>query len=227
MNLLESLCVLIVLGILATGAWIAHTLNTPNNTRAALTTLYALKHTRLLALSDYSKLGFIGFGDMYSFARVDSKQLLHNFTPFYWQLQFHISGIYTKNSLSIYRDTPRFATTTHFDGRPLAGDIVALHVGNTQCLSGYNNTNITGFCRDNALIDFRLHEIANIQTLALNAPANCQERDSFRLYFDDFSRVLCGYRRHQPNALIHILVGNITIFVDPTTGYAFSPLLGG
>ena len=221
MKLIEILYSLLIVSILASSAWFAYSFSLPNNTRAALTTLYAIKHTRMLSLIDHSKLGYIGFGDIYSFARVDSKRLLQNNAPFYWQLQFHTSGIYTKNSLSIYRDTPRFANTTDFDKRPLAGDIVALHIGTTQCLSGYNNTNITGFCKDNALFDFRLHESTRLQTLTLQPPTTCQERDTFRFYFDDFSKVLCGQRLHTPNSLQRILVGNMMIFIEPKTGYAF------
>ncbi|TLD83619.1 hypothetical protein [Helicobacter trogontum] len=221
MKLIEILYSLLIISILATTAWFAYSFSLPNNTRAALTTLYAMKHTRMLSLIDHSKLGYIGFGDIYSFARVDSRRLLQNNMPFHWQLQFHTSGIYTKNSLSIYRDTPRFAHTTDFDRRPLAGDIVALHIGTTQCLSGYNNTNITGFCKDNALFDFRLHESTKLQTLALQIPTTCQERDTFRFYFDDFGKVLCGQNLHMPNNLQKVLVGNIVIAIEPSTGYAF------
>ncbi|WP_104717862.1 hypothetical protein [Helicobacter trogontum] len=221
MKLIEILYSLLIISILATTAWFAYSFSLPNNTRAALTTLYAMKHTRMLSLIDHSRLGYIGFGDIYSFARVDSRRLLQNNMPFHWQLQFHTSGIYTKNSLSIYRDTPRFAHTTDFDRRPLAGDIVALHIGTTQCLSGYNNTNITGFCKDNALFDFRLHESTKLQTLALQIPTTCQERDTFRFYFDDFGKVLCGQNLHMPNNLQKVLVGNIVIAIEPSTGYAF------
>ncbi len=221
MKLLEIIYTLLAIGILTSTAWFAYTFTLPNNTQAALTTLYALKHARMLALAEHSKLGYIGFGDIYAFARVDSKRLLTNYIPFYWQLQFHTSGIYTKNSLSIYRDTPRFATTTDFDKRPLAGDIVALHVSTTKCLSGYNNTNITGFCKDNALFDFRLHESTKINTLALQTQTSCQERDTFRFYFDDFGQILCGQKIHMPKTTQSVLVGNITIFVEPYTGYAF------
>ncbi|MCI5786677.1 hypothetical protein [Helicobacter trogontum] len=221
MKLIEILYSLLIISVLATTAWFAYSFSPPNNTRAALTTLYAMKHARMLSLIDHSKLGYIGFGDIYSFARVDSRRLLQNNMPFHWQLQFHTSGIYTKNSLSIYRDTPRFAHTTDFDRRPLAGDIVALHIGTTQCLSGYNNTNITGFCKDNALFDFRLHESTKLQTLALQIPTTCQERDTFRFYFDDFGKVLCGQNLHMPNNLQKVLVGNIVIAIEPSTGYAF------
>ena len=221
MKLIEVIYTLLIIGILANTTWFAYSFSTTNNTQAALTTLYALQRTRMLALIDHSKLGYVGFGDIYEFARVDSKRLITNNTPFYWQLQFHTSGIYTKNSLSIYRDTPRFASTTDFDRRPLAGDIVALHVGSTQCLSGYNNSNITGFCKDNALIDFRLHETTKIQTLALHTSITCQERDTFRFYFNDYGSILCGLRIHEPQGLQRILVGNIYIAIEPKTGYAF------
>lgn len=220
MKLLESIFAIIIIGVLASGAYLSHSLSAPNDTRSTLTTLYALKHTRILSLIDSTYLGFINFGDIYDFARVDSKRLLVNFQNFYWQTQFHASGVYTKNSLSIYRDTPRFASSTDFDSRPLAGDIVALHVGNSQCLSGYNNSNITGFCKDNALFDFRLLESNKTEVFSLRAPTMCQERDTFRFYFSDFGRVLCA-NMAVPNTLINILVGDSTIILEPNTGYAF------
>lgn len=221
MKLIEVTYMLFILSIFFVTTWFAYSFSIPNNTRAALTTLYAIKHARMLSLIDYSKLGYVGFGDIYSFIRVDSKRLLQSSMYFYWQLQFHTSGIYTKNSLSIYKDTPRFANTTDFDRRPLAGDIVALHIGTTQCLSGYNNTNITGFCKDNALFDFRLYESTKIQVMSLQNPTTCKEKDTFRFYFDDFGKILCGQYIHVPNFIQRILVGNIIIFVEPQTGYAF------
>lgn len=221
MKLIEVVYTLLIMGILASTTWFAYSFSLPNNTQAALTTFYAIQRTRMLALIDYSKLGYVGFGDIYEFARVDSKRLLTDNMPFYWQLQFHTSGIYTKNSLSIYRDTPRFASTTDFDKRPLAGDIVALHASSTQCLSGYNNSNITGFCKDNALIDFRLYETTKVQTLALGVPTTCQEKDTFRFYFNDYGGILCGLHIHAPQGLQRILVGNIYIAIEPQTGYAF------
>ncbi len=221
MRLLDIVFYIVILSIIASCAWLSYSFSSPNNSRSILTTLYALKHTRLLSLIDSSTLAYIDFGNIYSFSRVDSKRLIDVYKPFYWQIQFHTSGIYTKNSLSIYRDTPRFANTTDFDKRPLAGDIVALHVGNSQCLSGYNNTNITNFCKDNALFDFRLHESNKLDILALQQPSICQERDTFRFYFSDFSRVLCGQKINEINTMQKIAVGNSYIFIEPITGYSF------
>ncbi len=221
MRFIDIVFYIIIVGIISSSAWLSYSLALPNDSRSAFMVLYALKHARMLSLIDSSTLGFVGFGDIYSFARVDSKRLLVDYTLFNWQVQFHTSGIYTKNSLSIYRDTPRFANTTDFDKRPLAGDIVALHSGNSQCLSGYNNTNITGFCKDNALFDFRLYESNKLNVLALNLPTTCQERDTFRFYFNDFSEVLCGYKVHKLSTIQGVIVGGFYIFIEPNTGYSF------
>ncbi len=220
MKFLEIIFLLNIIGIISSSAWLSYSLTLQNQLRPALTTLYALKHTRILSLIESSTLGFENFGDIYAFARVDSKQLLSRYELFHWQVQFHTSGIYTKNSLSIYRDTPRFANTTDFDRRPLAGDIVALHVGNSQCLSGYNNTNIANFCKDNALFDFRFHESSKLEILRLDTPTTCQERDTFRFYFSDFSKVLCGATLHTPMIPQRVIVGNFSILLEPYTGYA-------
>lgn len=219
MNLIQLIFSITILGIIACGAFISHTISLPNNTRSALTTLYALKHTRLLSLVDSTHLGFLEFGDIYNFARVDSTRLLQNSMNFLWQTQFHISGIYTKNSLSIYRDTPRFASSTDYDRRPLAGDIVALHAGNSQCLSGYNNSNITGVCKDNAAFDFRLFEANKSEIFSLEMPSSCAERDTFRFYFSDFGAILCGNPPHFPTHQ-RIKAGDSIIILENLSGYA-------
>ena len=219
MNLVELIFALGIIATLASSAYIAKGLSLRDDSRSALTTLYAIKHARLMALIDSSNLGHHSFGDKYLFARVDSRRLLSEVKPFFWQLQFHTSGIYTKNSLSIYRDTPRFATTTDYDRRPLAGDIVALNILNSQCLSGYNNTNITGFCRNNASIDFRLNEIAKLQYFGLQGNSICLERDTFRFYFNDFGAPLCGYNISYLNRAESIQVGVHVISIEPLTGY--------
>lgn len=221
MKLIELIFAVMIISIFSCGAIFSFTLSIPNNTRATLTTLYALKHTRILSLVDSTFIGTLDFGDIYNFARVDSKRLLENVDNFYWQIQFHTSGIYTKNSLSIYRDTPRFASSTDFDKRPLAGDIVALNITNSQCLSGYNNTNITGFCKDNALLDFRLFESNKVEFLGLDSNNNCAERDTFRFYFSDYSKILCGVKLHTPNNLVQIYIGKEKIYLAAMSGYAF------
>ncbi|RDU72738.1 hypothetical protein CQA66_03865 [Helicobacter aurati] len=221
MKLLELVFVLYICSLLSLGVWIPLSLIKANDNRSALTTLYALKRTRMLALVDSSYFGHIDLKDHYSFKRVDRQRLLRQYEPFYWQLQFHTTGIYTKNSLSIYRDTPRFAETTDFDRRPLAGDIVALSVANSQCLSGYNNTNIAQRCKNNALFDFRLGESNKLQTLRLASLSSCQERDTFRFYFSDISGILCGNPIHKPKGIQTIQVANFYILLNPQTGYAF------
>lgn len=211
---------LYLFSILSLSIYIPFQLTKQDDTKSALTTLYALKRTRIMAIIDSSYIGHIDFKDSYSFRRVDRHRLLKEYEPFYWQLQFHITGIYTKNSLSIYRDTPRFANTTDFDRRPLAGDIVALSLANLQCLSGYNNTNIPQFCKNNAFFDFRLGESNRLEILQLIS-TSCMERDTFRFYFRDDSAVLCGKPAHKPSNVQVIQVARFYIFLNPNTGYAF------
>lgn len=211
---------LFLLSTLAVG-WLPTKLLAKNEARAALTTLYALKRARIQALIDTSHLGHADFVRVYNFRRIDGERLLRVYAPFYWQLQFHITGIYTKNSLSIYRDTPRFATTTDFDRRPLAGDILALSLANSQCLSGYNNTNLDRVCRDNALFDFRLKEASGLEVLRLIKPAFCQEKDTFRFYFRDDSSVFCGILPRELDTDAIVQVGRFYLRLSPKTGYAF------
>ncbi|STQ86414.1 Uncharacterised protein [Helicobacter muridarum] len=212
--------VLYLFSILSLSVYIPFELIKTDDTRSALTTLYALKRARIMAIIDSSYIGHLDFKDEYSFRRVDRQRLLNEYALFYWQLQFHTTGIYTKNSLSIYRDTPRFANTTDFDRRPLAGDIVALSLANSQCLSGYNNTNIPQFCKNNALFDFRLGESNSLNILRL-LTTSCNERDTFRFYFSDDSSVLCGNPIHKPNNVQVIQIAKFHIFLNPSTGYAF------
>lgn len=124
-----------------------------------------------------------------TFQSVYPQILLSNQT--FWQIQFHLSGIYTQNSFSIYLDTPRQAQTTHYDNRPMAGDIIATQGVNLQCLSGYNNSNISDFCKNNADTYTRLLESFGIK-LQISTQSTCKEKQTGRIYFDNTGKPYCG-----------------------------------
>ena len=111
--------------------------------------------------------------------------------PTQWQIQFHLKGIYTKNSFSLYLDTPRYANTTHYDNRPMSGDLIAIQGANLRCLSGYNNTNISDFCKNNAETKVRLQETFGV-TITLKMQENCKESNTARIFFDQFGKAYCG-----------------------------------
>ncbi|CBG40187.1 pilus assembly FimT family protein [Helicobacter mustelae] len=111
--------------------------------------------------------------------------------PMMWQMQFHLVGKYTKDSFSIYFDTPRYAHTTHYDHRPMSGDLIAVSGRDLHCISGYNNNNISEFCKDNADTTTRLKESFGIH-LAIHAQKSCQESQTARIYFDFLGRPYCG-----------------------------------
>lgn len=111
--------------------------------------------------------------------------------PMLWQMQLHLSGKYTQSSFSIYFDTPRTSQTTHYDNRPMAGDLVAIQGINLRCLSGYNNTNIADFCKNNAETNTRLKESYGIN-LQVSTQKNCQENKTARIYFDYQGKPYCG-----------------------------------
>ncbi|MCE3039745.1 hypothetical protein [Helicobacter anatolicus] len=111
--------------------------------------------------------------------------------PMLWQIQFHLSGTYTKNSFSIYFDTPRIAQTTHYDNRPMAGDLIAIQGSNLRCISGYNNTNIADFCKNNAETSTRLQESYGVN-LSITHQLSCKENKTARIYFDNQGKPYCG-----------------------------------
>lgn len=124
-----------------------------------------------------------------AFPSIYPQILLSNQT--FWQIQFHLSGTYTQNSFSIYLDTPRQAQTTHYDNRPMAGDIIATQGVNLQCLSGYNNSNISDFCKNNADTYTRLLESFGIK-LQISTQNTCKEKQTGRIYFDNTGKPYCG-----------------------------------
>ncbi|MDU7692904.1 MAG: type II secretion system protein [Helicobacter sp.] len=113
----------------------------------------------------------------------------------YIQMQFHLSGLYTESSFSIYLDTPRAeAKTTKYDGRPLAGDVIALSGLNLNCISGYNNNITETFCKNNSDTTQRLLEKYKVN-FQISHQKSCKEAKTARIYFDQDGKALCGKKR--------------------------------
>lgn len=154
---------------------------------------------------------------------IDPSKLLHNAPKNMWQIQFHLSGIYTQNSYSIYIDTPRFSPTTDFDGRPMSGDFIALEPFSNQCLSGYNNTNVSDYCKNNTSALVRLEEHFKVEKILLEGDSFCKEKDTGRIYFDDFGVPYCGKTPRQLTQTFKITLfrkkESISLCITPITGY--------
>ena len=108
-----------------------------------------------------------------------------------WQIQFHLSGIYTTFSYSIYVDTPRHAINTNFDGRQSLGDMILKNM-DRKCLSAYNNTNTAQECKNNAQAEMRLGEYFGIEQIFLESDRFCRERSGGRVSFDRLGVPYCG-----------------------------------
>ncbi|WP_051420561.1 hypothetical protein [Helicobacter pametensis] len=146
--------------------------------------------------------------------------------PTMWQIQFHTSGIYTQNSYSIYIDTPRYAQTTDLDGRPMSGDFIALEPTNNQCLSGYNNTNVSDYCKNNTSPSVRLKEQFGVEKITFDRDEFCKERDGGRIYFDDLGVPYCG-KSPRPiskpyKITLHKGRESLSICITPLSGYVTS-----
>lgn len=124
-----------------------------------------------------------------SFPSIHAPTLLSD--PTLWQMQFHLSGKYTQSSFSIYLDTPRVAQTTHYDNRPMAGDIIAVSGINMRCLSGYNNTNTADFCKNNTETSVRFLESYGVK-ISIKAQKSCKESQTSRIFFDYQGKPYCG-----------------------------------
>lgn len=203
------------------GAYFVFDINKLKQKVAATEVLNSLHKARLLALIDSSSLLDKSFTSIYNFTSTDIDILLSKPIFFSWQIQFHLSGLYTQNSLSIYRDTPRIARTTNYDKRPMAGDILALNASTLECLSGYNNSNITKFCQNNSLNSMRLLESFGVRKMDLSFQKSCKERNTFRIYFDNLSHAFCGRDALLLDKDVVVTIGNQSIFISKATGYSF------
>lgn len=189
--------------------------------------LYHIKYTQNLALQD-SRYFLNTTSTLATKAlspSIDESLLLSSPQKNMWQIQFHTTGTYTQNSYSIYHDTPRISPTTNYDGRPMSGDFIALEPTNNQCLSGYNNTNVSDYCKNNTHPNVRLKEKYGIEEIGLNAEAKCLERGGGRVYFDEFGKPYCG---KEPTPLTQPFTitlkkasQELTIIILPQSGYSY------
>lgn len=169
-------------------------MDTNHSLEGAISTLTShLKVLQLTALSDESAfLQAANTRDMLTFyPSINAQSLLLHHHNAMWQMQFHLGKIYTTHSYSLYIDTPRNATSTHFDSRPMAGDIILKNM-DKKCLSAYNNTNTAQECKNNAMPIVRLGEYFGIEYMLIESDGFCKERESARIYFDSFGVPYCG-----------------------------------
>lgn len=191
MNLLEFVFVFSVCAIFYTFAL-------PSQNQSLLiaqkSLIHHLQHAQILALSDNRH--FLHTSHTQSLTQshpaIHQERLISQSQNALWQFQLHLSKLsYTTSSYSLFIDTPRAAKSTDFDSRPMAGDIIAKDFS-SRCISGYNNTNISTECKNNALFEARLAESINVENLSVFVPKVCSERDTARLHFDAFGRSLCA-----------------------------------
>ena len=172
-------CILAIL-LISIIALFAHQALLSQTSRAAYLLVQSLHYTKMLALTQSThytnKEQTQWLTD--KFPSINPQSLIDE--PTFWQLQFHQSGTYTKSSFSIYLDTPRISSTTHYDGRPMAGDLIAIEGINLRCLSGYNNTNISDFCKNNADSGVRFLESFGIN-LSVKIQDTCKENQTAQI----------------------------------------------
>ncbi|PAF42147.1 hypothetical protein [Helicobacter sp. 11S02629-2] len=224
MRLLELVGILVILGVLSFSALFYYRLNGFNSLLASHNISYAMHRARGMALLDSNLMPVSTLSVAPLIPSLNAEVLFNTFRPHMWQLQFHLGGIYTENSMSIYKDTPRNVQTTHYDMRPMAGDILALDALSAKCLSGYNNTNIAAFCRNNAKFNYRLKESLGIQNLEVQSNRTCFERESTRFYFDSLGRVYCGARQERVSESLVRLANFGVVFeivLVPETGFNY------
>ncbi|PAF46365.1 hypothetical protein BKH46_07805 [Helicobacter sp. 12S02634-8] len=226
-SLLEIVFALMLLGILASFGF-PKTETTLS--RAANSLLEHIAYTRHLALND--NLIYTHIDQTHSlkkrFRSIDPTALIQK-NPM-WQLQWHFSGKYAHVSYSIYVDTPRFAPTTHYDGRPMDGDIIAINGGDRRCLSGYNNTSISEACKNNSSVFVRLSESYGIEHLYIQGDKVCKETRGGRVFFDRFGLPYCSREAIRLTQPLKIILEkrnqSKTICILPS-GYSFLMPKGG
>ena len=202
-------CILAIL-LISIIALFAHQVLLSQTSRAANLLVQSLHYTKMLALTQSThytnKKQVQWLTD--KFPSINPQSLIDE--PTFWQLQFHQSGTYTKSSFSIYLDTPRISSTTHYDGRPMAGDLIAIEGINLRCLSGYNNTNISDFCKNNADSGVRFLESFGIN-LSVKIQDTCKENQTARISFDSSGFAYCGKQVKLQEALIVKLQSPISV----------------
>lgn len=224
LSLLELLITCFILSLIALLSLNPHDYSLHHATQNLL---YHIKYTQNLALQD-SRYFLNPTSTTTTKAlspSIDESLLLSSPQKNMWQIQFHTTGIYTQNSYSIYHDTPRISPTTNYDGRPMSGDFIALEPTNNQCLSGYNNTNVSDYCKNNTHPNVRLKEKYGIEEMSLSGEAKCLERGGGRVYFDELGKPYCG---KEPTPLTQPLTitlkkasQELSIIILPQSGYSY------
>lgn len=221
-SLIEMVVAIVILGVLAL---VAFPQRSHSLTRATQALLEHILYTRHLALNDtqlYTHINQTKFLTQ-KFKSIDPQGLLDE-SPM-WQIQFHLNGKYTMFSYSIYVDTPRFAPTTNYDGRPMSADIIAFEGSDRKCLSGYNNTNISDECKNNSSVFVRLSEAYGIDELSIEADSFCKVALGMRVYFDRFGSPYCTRSKIKLTQPFKITLRQKqemrTICILPVTGHSF------
>ncbi|ANV98189.1 hypothetical protein BBW65_04975 [Helicobacter enhydrae] len=194
---------------------------------AAKSLVLQIKMAQNLALNDHRNFTQAVFASKLKeqFPSIDIAGLLKEPQKNMWQVQFHTKGKYTQSSYSIYSDTPRVSATTHYDGRPMSGDFVAVELFSNQCLSGYNNTNVSDYCKNNTSAEVRLGEKYGVSSIALSGDAFCLGKEGERVYFDSFGVPYCGRKPQRLNQAFKIVLSKknakVAVCILPKSGYAF------
>lgn len=224
LSLLELIVACFILALIALLSFnrVDHSLH-----HATQNLLYHIKYTQNLALQDsryFLNPSSVALTKSLS-PSIDENALLHSPLKNMWQIQFHTTGAYTQNSYSIYHDTPRISPTTNYDGRPMSGDFIALEPLNNQCLSGYNNTNVSDYCKNNTHPNVRLKEKYGIEELILQGEGHCVERGGGRVFFDEFGKPYCGKNPKPLSSPLKIILKKdsrtSTIVILPLSGHSY------
>ena len=186
--MIELVFIIVIMGILATAAVIY--MPDTKLQQAADTLISNMKYAKTLAQNDDR---FYTMSDSSIGANINLRNQIQFWKAGMWQIQFHLNGVDTKNSYSIYADTARSANTTNFDGRPMDGDIIAKHPVNKTCLSGYSANNLPQECLNNIASEVKLEETFNVVIEKIELQALCKENNSsIRIYFDGRGLPYCG-----------------------------------
>ncbi|RAX55202.1 hypothetical protein CCY99_00450 [Helicobacter sp. 16-1353] len=146
-----------------------------------------IKYAKLLAQTDDR---YYAMGDNSLTSSVNQSTQTRYWQAGMWQVQFHMSG--DNIGYSIYADTGRSASTTNFDGRPMAGDLIAKSPQNKACLSAYSMSNLPTECENNIAKEVRLYETYNVYYDSITIQEDCKETNTARVYFDNEGLPYCG-----------------------------------
>lgn len=215
-SVLELVFVIVILGIMATFSvlYIPQT----DLQQATIYLINNLKYTKSLAQNDDR---YYTMPDNSLSTNVDIASQMRYWQAGMWQLQFHTTGSDSKNSYSIYADTGRSAANTNFDGRPMAGDLIAKDATNQACLSGYTMSNLPTECKNNIAKEVKLEETYGVIIKKISAQNNCTTTNTFRIYFDKEGIPYCGNVNIGSGVLPKILTSQVSIELQRGKELAF------